>query len=403
MENTTIFLKWKIPLPIALALFIGIAIRMILSLHGYNYDVISYRIVSDIMDLGGNVYAETDRYNYAPFWFYTLHALDMLPSLGLNPLIALRIKVATLLTVVDVGIFVFLLQRYEFRIAVLFFLNPISIIISGHHNQFDNIAIFIALIAIAIMTEGSDSSIDKIGPRWLLGLVGLGLSLCIKHILFLFPFWLALKEPSWRRKIGTITIPIGIFLGSFAPYWTAGHEGIVQNVFQYRSFQNGPLWYAVLPHVLFEILPQTLLFIGSLTLMGFAVRERTRFDSLLIYLLAVIIFSSALANQYLAIPVTAIAILWNTEFFIFTVVMTVFLLVHDDGLHLLSPLGDGLTFRGYPSQFFYSIGIIILGIGLARILLSEHWQRAISLLRQIILSFWKWIKTEMLNQFRTPF
>ena len=136
--------------------------------------------------------------------------------------------------------------------------------------------------------------------------------------------------------------------------------------------------------------------------MGFAVRERPRFDSLLIYLLSVIIFSSALANQYLAIPIAAIAILWNTEFFIFTVVMTVFLLAHDDGLHLLSPLGGGLTFRGYPSQFFYSVGVMILGAGLASVLLGEHWQRAISLLRQIIWSSWKWIKTEILHQFRTP-
>lgn len=387
---------------IALVLLIGITLRMILTLHDYNYDVISYRIVADIIDRGGNVYAETDRYNYAPSWFYTLHALDVLPSLGLDPLVALRTKVAALLTLVDVGIFTFLLQRYELRIAALFFLNPISIIISGHHNQFDNTAVFIALIAIAIMKEGDDAPLEKTGPRWLLGLIGLGLSLCIKHILFLFPFWLALKEPNWRRKLVAITIPIGIFLGSFVPYWTGGHDGIVQNVFQYRSFQNGPLWYAILPHMLFEILPQTLLFIGSLTLMGFAVRERPRFDSLLIYLLSVIIFSSALANQYLAIPIAAIAILWNTEFFIFTVVMTVFLLAHDDGLHLLSPLGGGLTFRGYPSQFFYSVGVMILGAGLASVLLGEHWQRAISLLRQIIWSSWKWIKTEILHQFRTP-
>lgn len=383
-------------------LLTGISLRMALALHGHNYDVLSYRIVADIMSHGGNVYAQTDRYNYAPVWFLILRTLDLLPSFGLDTLVTLRTKIAALLTLADVGIFVFLLQRYDLRTATLFFLNPISIIISGYHNQFDNVAIFVAIISVSTMDKVDQRDVMKIRCRWALGIAGLGLSLCIKHILFMFPFWLALKEPNWTRKLLIITVPIGIFLISFAPYWRVGHEGIIYNVFQYRSFQNGPLWYAILPHMLYEILPQTGLFIAALALVGIAVRAEKRFDSLLTYLVAVVVFSSSLANQYFAIPLVAISVLWNTQFRIYTFVVTIFLLLHGDGLHIISASHGVLNFYGYPTQFFYSVSAAVLGAGLAVELLDKRWRRTPSFLWQTIVEFLLWMKKETIHQIRTP-
>jgi hypothetical protein len=387
---------------ISTILLTGIFLRMALTLYGHNYDVLSYRIVADIMLNGGNVYAETGRYNYAPIWFLTLRVLDLLPSFGFDALVALRTKVAALLTLTDVGIFVFLLQRYGLRIATLFFLNPISIIITGYHSQFDNVAIFVAIISVSIMDRGDQRDATKTRWRWALGLVGLGLSLCIKHVLFMFPFWLALKEQNWRRKILIIAVPIAIFLVSFAPYWNVGHDGIIHNVFQYRSFQNGPLWYMILPHVLYELLPKTGLFIVALALLGIAMRPARRFDSLLVYLVAVVVFSSSLANQYLAIPVVAIAVMWNTQFRIYTFIVTIFLLLHGDGLGIVSSSHSVLNLYGYPAQLFYGISAAVLGAGLAIELLDKRWHRAASFLWQAIVGSLSWMKKESIHQIRTP-
>jgi hypothetical protein len=387
---------------ITTTLLTGIVLRMALTLHGHNYDVLSYRIVADIMANGGNVYQQTERYNYAPIWFWTLHLLDLLPSFGLDAIVVLRTKVAALLTLTDVGIFVFLLQRYDLRIATFFFFNPISIIITGYHNQFDNVAIFVAIISVFVMDRVDQRDVTKTRWRWVLGLAGLGLSLCIKHVLFMFPFWLALKEPNWRRKLLIVAVPIGIFLISFAPYWRVGHEGIIHNVFQYRSFQNGPLWYVIVPHILHEILPKTGLFIVALALLGIVMRSAKRFDSLLVYLVAVVVFSSSLANQYFAIPVVAIAVLWNTQFRIYTFIVTIFLLFHNDGLNIISSSHGVLNLYGYPTQLFYGISAAVLGAGLAIELLDKRWHRTASFLWQAIVGILSWMKKESIHQFRTP-
>lgn len=45
--------------PLALILLAGVTLRMALTFHDPNYDVVSYRIVADIMARGGNVYVQT--------------------------------------------------------------------------------------------------------------------------------------------------------------------------------------------------------------------------------------------------------------------------------------------------------------------------------------------------------
>src|SRR6185369_1491861 len=105
-----------------------------------------------------------------------------------------------LLTLGDVAIWAVLRGRHGSRVAALFFLNPVSILITGLHGQFDNLAVLAALLAMLVMGEheaGRTAAAPGRG-RWLCGLALIGLSLCVKHLLFVFPAWLALKEPTWR-------------------------------------------------------------------------------------------------------------------------------------------------------------------------------------------------------------
>ncbi|MGH8022334.1 MAG: hypothetical protein ACRED1_02045, partial [Limisphaerales bacterium] len=56
----------------------GIAARMFVASLGHDYDFESWQLIAGLMDHGQNVYAQTQRYNFAPAWFLILHGLDLL-------------------------------------------------------------------------------------------------------------------------------------------------------------------------------------------------------------------------------------------------------------------------------------------------------------------------------------
>lgn len=307
---------------------IGLALRMLAATRGHNFDIDSYRIVADIVAANGNVYAETTRYNYGPIWFHILHAIDSFQIGNYSGFEFFRLKIAGFLSLVDVGIFIFLLRTYSPKVAAIFFLNPISIIITGYHGQFDNLAILVAFVSMHFYSKE-----DK--WQWqLASLSGLGLSLCIKHILFVFPLWLAIKEKTWSRRIWVVFIPYFAFLASFAYYALEGHQGIIKNVFQYKSFDNAPFWAAFAANFLLTAKGKLLLFIAALMFVGIKYKKENNLDSLHLYLIALVVFSSAVANQYLAIPVPSIAVLWNVGYAIYTFCASTLLVVDYDGLNV---------------------------------------------------------------------
>src|SRR5438067_1863227 len=85
----------------AAAFVAGVAARLMLPRLGFNFDAVSYRIVGDIVTSGGNVYAETQRYNYGPVWFLILGALHWVASFTADPVGLFRSGIVAVLTVAD--------------------------------------------------------------------------------------------------------------------------------------------------------------------------------------------------------------------------------------------------------------------------------------------------------------
>lgn len=284
-----------------------------------NFDFDSYVIVAEIMKQGGNIYAETTRYNYGPIWFSLLDALNQITSaLPDNPFLFRKVLV-TFLTVVDVGILVILLRMYGIAVAAFFFLNPISIFTTGTHHQFDNLALFLGLCSVLIIGRTLK---DRLSWRTIIGLVILGVSLITKHIFFLFPLWLAVKQKGWGNKMIVFFVPPLLFIGSFLPFWREGASGILQNVVLYSSFENAPFWNLLLPSFVSDRVSEKLLFFGALIAFGFIFRKKSVLDSFWLYTACLVIFSSAIANQYFAIVVPFVAIFFNWGFLLFVVVET---------------------------------------------------------------------------------
>ncbi len=370
-----------------IVLLVGISLRLIMPLRGYNFDVQSYRIVAYIVAHGGNVYAETARYNYGPIWFSILHALDVIPWHSANKTIELHWKVASFLTMVDVGIFLIFFKVYGAKIATLFFLNPISIIITGYHSQFDNLSIFLGLIAVAILSSRKNTIYV-----WT-GLIVMGLSLSVKHILFFFPLWLAFKEDHWSSKILFVMLPYTIFFCGFLFFLPAGWNGILKNVFLYRSFNNAPFWVIFTPYLFYSnIVPAFVLFLLSLLMLGLYWRPKNILDSFQLYLISVVVFSSAIANQYLAICTPAIATQWNSAYAGYTLLGFIYLLITGAGLHI-SYIGKLLSWNGGYAYYFLiallSLGLLINSVGLLELI-------------RYIKSFFSWLSEQILNQLKVP-
>ena len=145
--------------------------------------------------------------------------------------ISRRRLVGTSLIVVDIALALLLSKRFSAWVGVAVFLNPISMIITGYHSQFDNLAVLLAFAGVAVGFPWSSGLRRRLqrGPL-VAGLLLLGLSLTVKHLFFLLPFWLALRASRWRDRLLILTVPYLVFVGSFVPYAADGGNGIMKNV-----------------------------------------------------------------------------------------------------------------------------------------------------------------------------
>src|SRR5688500_5479310 len=173
---------------LSLACAAGVALRLWLASRGHNYDMDSWRSIADVAREHWNVYAATPRYNYGPVWFGVLWLLDrahdVLP-LGRFGTESFHVVIASLLALADVVIAVLLFRAFGLLPGLLFILNPVSVLLSGYHSQFDNLAVLPALGAW-LLVRPQFGGADVSRRRWVAAALLLGLSLATKHFMIFF-------------------------------------------------------------------------------------------------------------------------------------------------------------------------------------------------------------------------
>jgi hypothetical protein len=304
-------LNWRAAL---LVLAAGGVLRVLARSAGHGSDVNSWVHVAGIMAEDGVVYAETKWYNYGPIWFHILDTLRQLTEWMPWPWTAFRLSITSLLILADATIYCLLVRFMNPRVAILFFLNPLSIVVTGYLGQFDNLALLIGLVAVLLYPEERDA---PLGRRKVAALSVLGLSLMTKHVLFVLPLWLALKEKTLWRATVVLGAPVAIFLAGFAPYWSVGKEGIIEHVFLYRSSGESPFW-DLLGAPLAAVAPKFILFVATLAALGLVVRKRSPLESFFLYCGAMYLFTPSVYAHYLAIPVLFLAVHMNPPLALFT-------------------------------------------------------------------------------------
>jgi hypothetical protein len=314
------------------ALAAGAALRLWLASRGHNYDMRAWRDFADIAAQHRNIYLATDRYNYPPTWFLVLGGLDWLHNAAhlarLGPE-SFHIVIASFLTLADIGIAALLLRAFGRAVALVFFLNPALVLLTGHHSQFDNLALLPALASWLALRRGSE---EVAWPRAVGSAALMGLSLAIKHILFFFPIWLLISRDVLRapaKRLAFAAISYAIFLGSFVPFlFTPGAaQSVMKNVVGYARYSPTALMVAALDVVvpigavdhLFGLLPPHVsgvkyLFHVCMLAAGWCLARRRWLPAselFVAYLCSMLIFATVMNQNYLAIPLIACAIHWR--------------------------------------------------------------------------------------------
>lgn len=302
--------------------FIGFAARMWAQTSPPNYDFDSWFIASSAVLAGEDPYA-TLRYNYAPPWLLILTALNWATSSTEG----FRLGLAVLLALGDIAIAGLLIKRGYSLPAVLFLVSPIGIAISGQHQQFDNLAILLALLA---MYMASRNQVGPLHSRDFVVVLLLGLSISLKHVFLFFPIWLLMTRTSVARRLLYFLGPLAIFAAMLLPAYLYSPAAVTTMILNYQGANNSPLVYFLTPDQLVPWLLANELgkvaFFVAIVVAGWLVRDIALFERALVYSIAVVLFSWAVVNQYLAIPMAGVAVFMNIGFLIWLLLASLYLL-----------------------------------------------------------------------------
>lgn len=348
--------------------FIALALRLYLASWGGNFDMDSWQIVADIVVEGDLVYAETQRYNYGPIWFCILGALKQLQLLlGSSDTASFHFYVAGFLALIDIGLATLLRKHHSKLIALLFLFNPVSIFLTGYHSQFENLAVLWAFIAWLFLQK-------EASRYYILSAAFLAISLIQKHLFVFFPIWIFFGkiQLTWKQKTLYCVLVYGLFISVFLPFMgnELAWQGIRQNVFGYSSsdgialiplglktlglepfIQNYLAWIPILGGYKF-------FFFLSISAIGLWVMRQMPQQGFYLYLMSMVFCSSAIVDQYWAIPLIAFAVYYRyVELWICT------------GLIILYLIFRSTTGLGLENQAYFEWGGML---GIKKAILSHY-------------------------------
>lgn len=312
-------------------IIISIALRLLASQCGYNFDLTSWKLVGDAITQGDNIYVVSNVYPYGPLLTYIFGGLVLIQNLLGQPSIQfLHLEIAILLSIFDLFVYRSLSKEFG-RISSLFFiLNPISILISGYHSQ-------IEIVAIALGLWAWENLKNK--KYWTAGLL-FGLSISSKHVLIFFPLILLFVESiTLQNRIKMFILSYFVFFLSIGLYSMGAYEfgHAVKDIFSYAGAfgENG-----IIVKILNFVLPNSVLekiftisiykyvFISSVLFISYLYIWVDFTKLFFVYLFLMFTFSSSIADQHMVLPLLlGVAYPKNIYFWIYTGLGSFYLLI----------------------------------------------------------------------------
>jgi glycosyl transferase family 87 len=221
----------------ALALLLSLALhtQVVLSSSGVWSDIHAYGIQADSVFHHQNVYTVTDRYPYPPVWIWII-ALARWVSVTVGMKFDIAARVPAIIGDLALAL---LLLRFAWRRfgacwlalvpMLLFALNPLAILISAGHGQFDALVIFFLLLAVYLWGE-------KQNKRIIWGALALGMAIALKGYpaLALPYFVFAAPRGSRLRLIAAAFAPLVVSVLIYCALFGVSPH-MLSNVLGYQS------------------------------------------------------------------------------------------------------------------------------------------------------------------------
>lgn len=302
-QQSDVLMKNKIRLGIILV--VGLIVRLALAWSSVEVaDVANYRRVAEILRQGGRLYADTPGiYPYPPLWSVVESAALWLSQRGVATF-AFWVELAPVLADMAIVFLIYASLRHRAELAVaaaaLYALNPLPIMISSVHGQFDAIPIFFSLLAVYYFQR----------QFYLRSALVLMLAIAFKSFpVLLLPFFvMQLKDGRQRLMFGAVSlVPVLVLL---APFLCSDFTAVKRQLFSYGgTFDHGWLMVSrvmlLLPREMATALLAFSKFIfgaAYVALLGWTWRRRRTLDLLLAIALTFATFYTffgGISSQYL--------------------------------------------------------------------------------------------------------
>lgn len=257
---------------VLLALVVRLAVVLLTT--GADFDINSYHIQAQSVLEHRNIYTvTTDRYPYPPVWIWLVALAQWLANTTTMPFVWLVKLPAVLGDCLTVG----LLQQRKGSAAALFYaLNPVSILITAGHGQFDGLVMALVVVAWALWDRR-----QRAGLSW--AALALGGAIALKGYPILLLPALLIKAPDNRQRVVLTALAATPLLVSMLVYgalfglepamvthvlgyssypyfgWSPYVDVLLHNLWP-AGFTTATLWFSILGHVATLLVPVLLAF-----------------------------------------------------------------------------------------------------------------------------------------------
>lgn len=211
-----------------IALALGLRLAVMLVTSGAVYDLTSYHLQARSVFEHRNVYLFTDRYPYPPVWVWLVSLAQWAANVtGLS--FAWFVKAPGI--VGDCLIVALLWRRAGGRAALFYACNPVSLLITAGHGQFDGLVMAL-VVAAWVMATGK----QRRACYWAALALGGAIALKGYPLLFLPP--LILSANSLRQRLGVIglaALPLVVALVIYGSLF-GWAPAMFSRVFGYSSY-----------------------------------------------------------------------------------------------------------------------------------------------------------------------
>jgi len=320
---------------------------------GAGYDIESYRLVTDALLSGREVYtAVLGRHPYLPLQMYLMGAMAYLSQrTGLPYVVAIKLPAVA----ADIAL-TGLIYRAAIRsfgrawavyLALLYALNPVSLLVTAYHGQFESITLLLLVSAWWLW--------ERQRERASAGALGFAILNKTWPIVFLPVIFIRLRH--WRARTLYTLIALGIpilFSLAYLVLFSADPTPMLRRALTHRGVPGywgpgallapaGSLWPAlqILTDILFAL--RNWLLLGAFLITLWWTRRQAALDALLTILLAIFVVTVGFGIQWLVWLVPfALLVGDDRRLRLYSLAAAFMLAVHLFGLHMIPLLSEWL-------------------------------------------------------------